>query len=54
MLIEVLGFLSGSALIGAAWLMLLRHQRWKAIRGAYHGFARERSHGGNALIWPSR
>lgn len=54
MLVEVLGFLSGSAIIGAGCLALLRYERWKAVRSVYLGRAASRAHGGNALIWPSR
>lgn len=54
MLIEVLGFFSGAAAIAVGALLLLRHERWKAIRGAYFGPAGRQAQGGNALIWPSR
>jgi hypothetical protein len=49
-----LGFVSGSAIIAAAWLLVLRHERWKAIRSVYLGSTEGPAHRGNALIWPSR
>lgn len=53
MLVEVMGFLAGAVVFCTAWIMMLRHERWKAIRAAYGGDRRQRSVG-NALIWPSR
>ena len=53
MVFELIGFLSGVATIGLAWMLLLRHERFKVINGFY-AERRNRARGGNALIWPSR
>ncbi len=52
MVLEFFGFVSGVGGIGLAWVMLLRHERFKVINGFYAG-RQGRSPGGNALIWPS-
>lgn len=52
MSIELLGFVAGVGLVFGAALVLLRHERWKAISSAY-GRDTPRRRGGNALIWPS-
>lgn len=53
MVFEIIGFLSGGAGIGTAWMLLLRYERGKVFNGFYaHGPSR--SPGGNALIWPPR
>jgi len=52
MSIELLGFAAGIAMVVAAIMLFLRHERWKAISEAYERPARRQ--GGNALIWPSR
>lgn len=54
MFFEVLGFLSGVAAIGTAWMLLLRHERFKVLSGFYSSQASRSQRGGNALIWPSR
>ncbi len=54
MVFEALGFVTGVAVIGAAWMMLLRHERWKVLSGFYAGTPGKAHRGGNALIWPSR
>ena len=53
MVFEVVGFAAGAAGTGAAWALLMRHERGRIIRGVYRSRA-ERPSGGNALIWPSR
>ncbi len=53
MVFEVLGFATGIAAIGAAWSLLMRHERYRIIRSVYCGRP-EKPRGGNALIWPSR
>jgi hypothetical protein len=54
MFFEVLGFLSGVATIGTAWMLLLRHERFKVLGSFYANRTARRQGGGNALIWPSR
>lgn len=53
MVFELIGFVSGVGAIGAAWLLLLRHERFKVMNGFYAG-RRRGDVQGNALIWPSR
>lgn len=53
MSVEVLGFITGAMVAGFAWLVLLRHERWRLIRAIYDQRNR-RLPAGNALIWPSR
>jgi hypothetical protein len=53
MLFEVFGFVSGVAAIGAAWVVLWRHDLLKVLN-SFNGERRNRSRSGNALIWPSR
>jgi hypothetical protein len=53
MFFEVLGFLSGVAAIGTAWMLLLRHDRLRVMSSLTAARA-SRGQGGNALIWPSR
>ena len=53
MVLELFGFVFGVGGIGLAWVVLLRHERFKVINGFYAD-RRSRSHSGNALIWPSR
>lgn len=53
MILELFGFVSGVGAIGAAWMLLLRHERFKVISGFYAG-RRVGDTRGNALIWPSR
>jgi len=53
MVFELFGFVSGVGAIGAAWILLLRHERFKVINGFYAG-SRAGGGRGNALIWPSR
>jgi hypothetical protein len=53
MVFEVLGFVTGALAAGGAWVILLRHERWRTIRAVYGG--RPSGHSArNALIWPSR
>ncbi len=54
MFFEVLGFLSGAAAIGTAWMLLLRHERFRVLGSFHANRAPRRPGGGNALIWPSR
>jgi len=54
MLVEVLGFFTGAAVIGSAWMLYLRHEQHKALRSAYGARAAGPRQRGNALIWPSR
>jgi hypothetical protein len=54
MFFEVLGFVSGGAAIGTAWMLLLRHERWKVVDGFYSGKPSRSAGNRNALIWPSR
>ncbi len=53
MVFEVLGFVTGMAAAGGAWVYLLKHERWRAIRAVY-GTRAYHPPAGNALIWPSR
>lgn len=53
MLFELLGFFSGIVAIGSALILVMRHERWKAIREVYAGRPSRPGSGGNALIWPS-
>jgi hypothetical protein len=53
MVVELIGFVAGAAVLCAAALALVRHEQWRAIASAY-GSAGARRRPGNALIWPSR
>jgi hypothetical protein len=53
MVFEIAGFFLGSLLIGAALMLLHRHESGRVFHSFYQGKAASRR-GGNALIWPSR
>ena len=52
MIVEFLGFLAGISLVSAAILLLIRHERRRALEVA-EGRKLPVGRNGNALIWPS-